>query len=398
MMIKPPHRDDSFGRALPAVLFVAAVFFLNFLSRVIFAPLMPVIQADLGFTYSGAGALFLALGVGNALGLLLSGFLSRAVGHGRAVGLSALLVGGCALITPLAEGYGALMACIFFLGVAVGFYLPSGVATVFSLVHSRDWGKAMAVHELAPNASYVVAPLLAEAVLLCFDWRMALYLLGASQVCLGLSFLRWGRGGRFPGMVPSPGVVLSIVRRTDFWMLVLFFSMGVGASMGPYSMLPLYLADSHGFSREGANQLLAVSRILACFGPFVAGWITDRWGPRPAISLYLSMTGLALIAMGLTTGSALVAVVIFEPVASVFMFAPGFTVLSRLFPPELRSVVVALMGPLNALIGLGVVPIFLGAMGDAGMFHYGFMIQGALLLAAMAMLPRLPVGPAGRDA
>jgi NNP family nitrate/nitrite transporter-like MFS transporter len=385
-----------FRAALPAVLFVTAIFFLNFLSRVVLAPVMPVIQADLGFAHTGAGVLFLALGAGNALGLLLSGFVSRAVTHRRAVGISALLVGGCALVLPMARTYPWLLVAVFALGVSVGFYLPSGIATVFSLIRKGDWGKAMAVHELAPNLAYVVAPVLVEAVLLRFDWRVALYLLGAAQICLGLWFIRRGRGGDFPGVVPGPAVTLRIVRRREFWMLVLFFSLGVGASVGPYSMLPLYLVDAHGFSREAANRLLAESRVLACLAPFVAGWITDRWGPRPAILLYLVLAGGGLLALGLASGPSLVAAALFQPTVSVLMFAPGFTVLSTVFAPQERSVAVALMGPLNALIGLGVVPTFLGAMGDAGHFHHGFMVQGCLLLAATALVPMLPSGTGGR--
>jgi NNP family nitrate/nitrite transporter-like MFS transporter len=386
-----------FRAALPAVLFVTAIFFLNFLSRVILAPIMPEIQADLGFAHTGAGVLFMALGAGNALGLLLSSFLSRAVNHRRTVGISALIVGACALVTPLAQDYAWLLAALFTLGVSVGFYLPSGIATIFSLIRKEDWGKSMAVHELAPNLAYVAAPLLAEAVLLCFDWRAALQLLGAAQLCLGLWFLRSGKGGEFPGTVPGPLVVMQIVRRPVFWVIVLFFCLGVCASVGPYSMLPLYLADAHGYSRETANTLLSESRVLACFAPFVAGWITDRWGARPAIFLFLLLTGSALIALGLASGVPLTVVVLLQPMCSVFMFAPGFTVLSTVFPPEHRTVAVALMGPINALVGIGIAPIFLGAMGDAGRFDHGFMILGCALLAAMPMLQLLPTGTAGRD-
>ncbi|MFH1912950.1 MAG: MFS transporter [Pseudomonadota bacterium] len=385
-----------FRAVLPAVLFVAAIFFLNFLSRVMLAPVMPLVQADLGFAHTGAGVVFMVHGAGNALGLLLCGFLSRAATHRRTVGISSLLVGVAALVVPLAGTYAWLLAAVFALGVCVGLYLPSGIATIFSLIRKEDWGKAMAVHELAPNLAYVAAPLLAEAVLLHYDWRAPFVLLGAVQIVLGLWFIRSGRGGNFPGVVPGPHLILTIVRRQDFWLLVLFFSLGVGASVGPYAMLPLYLADVHGFERETANRLLASSRVLACLAPFVAGWITDRWGPRPAILLCLLLSGVGLLALGFASDQALVAAALFQPTASVLMFAPGFTMLSTIFPPEQRSVAVALMGPPNALIGLGVVPTFLGAMGDAGYFHYGFAIQGCLLLASIALLRRLPAGTGGR--
>lgn len=386
-----------FKAALGAVAFVTAIFFCNFLSRIVLAPLMPEVQADLGFDHAGAGHLFLALALGNGAGLLLSGFVSRRMNHRRTVGISALLAGGVALLVPLAESYGTLFLALLALGVAVGLYLPSGIAAVTSLVRSEDWGKALATHELAPNAAYVVAPLLAEGVLLFFNWRVALYVMGAVQIVLGLWFLKSGRGGEYPGRVPGPRMVLTIIRRPIFWILVLFFSMSVGASVGPYSMLPLYLTDAHGYARREANELLAASRVAACFAPFLAGWITDRWGARPAILISLLVTGTSLIVLGLASGSLLMAMVVVQSVFSVFLFAPGFTLLSQVFSPAERSVVVALMGPFNAVVGIGLIPTFLGHMGQAGMFNIGFLIQGCLLLAAMTFLSFIPKGAGGRS-
>jgi len=385
---------ESFKSALLAVVFVTSIFFCNFLSRVVLAPLMPVIQADLGFTHAGAGHLFLALAMGNGTGLLLSWFISRTMYHRRTVGVSAVLVGVTALMAPLAGGYYSFMGALCVLGVAVGLYLPSGISTITSLVQKEDWGKTLAVHEMAPNVSYVVAPLLAEAVLLFFDWRAALYLLGVVQICLGLWFIRAGRGGDFPGVVPGPDMIWQIVKRPIFWLLVLLFSLAVGASIGPYSMMPLYLVDSHGYVREEANRLLAVSRIAACFVPFLAGWITDRWGARPAILLYLLLNGASLVVLGLASGPLLVGMVLLQPIFSVLLFAPGFTMLSMVFLPEHRSVAVALIGPLNAVIGVGLFPTFLGHMGDAGHFDTGFLVQGCLLLLAIFFLPILPKGTA----
>ncbi|SOB58370.1 Major facilitator superfamily MFS_1 [Pseudodesulfovibrio profundus] len=383
-----------FRSALPAVLFVTSIFFCNFLSRVMFAPLMPVIQDEMGFTHAGAGQLFLALGIGNGVGLLLSGFISREVDHRRTVAISSILVGICVLIVTQTTGYGSLMGAMLALGMAVGLYLPSGMATLTSLVRNKDWGKSIAVHELAPNVAYVAAPLLAESLLLIAGWKGAFYLLGGAQIVLGLLFLRRGRGGEFPGMVPGPLMVAQILRRPIFWLLMTFFAMAVGASIGPYSMLPLYLVDAHGFTREEANKLLAASRIMACFMPFLAGWITDKWGAKPAILLYLVTNGVSLILLGVAKGSLLVSLVVMQPVFSVLLFAPGFTVLASAFPPEHRSVAIALMGPLNATIGMGLVPTFLGYMGDAGMFGAGFMVQGAILLITILFLPILPKGRA----
>lgn len=378
--------------ALPAAVFVTAIFFCNFLSRVIFSPLMPLIQADLGFTHAGAGHLFLALAVGNGTGLFLSGFLSRLMNHRKTVGLSAILVGCAALIVPLGTSYVTLLATVFLLGVSVGIYLPSGIAVITSLIRKEDWGKTMALHEMAPNMAYVSAPLLAEAVLLFFEWRSTLYILGAVQIALGLWFLSKGRGGEFPGVAPGLGNTAKIIRKPVFWVIVLFMATAVGASIGPYSMIPLFLVDDHGFTREQANQLLAASRVAACAMPFLAGWMTDKWGARPAILFAVLTNGLALVGIGVASGEMLVGMVFLQPLCSVLLFAPGLTILSMAFGSQRRPVAIALMGPLNAIFGIGLFPTFLGHMGDAGQFDLGFLLQGCLLLATLLFLPVLPKG------
>jgi hypothetical protein len=58
-----------------------------------------------------------------------------------------------------------------------GFYLPSGISTLTATVRSKDWGKAIAIHELAPNVRFPTASLLSEALLLWFNWRNILALL-----------------------------------------------------------------------------------------------------------------------------------------------------------------------------------------------------------------------------
>ena len=85
-MINKTNLHEAFKTALPVVLFVDAIFFFNFISRMILASLMPVIELDLGFSHAGAGQLFLTLAFGTGAGLLLNCFISRTVNHRKTVG------------------------------------------------------------------------------------------------------------------------------------------------------------------------------------------------------------------------------------------------------------------------------------------------------------------------
>jgi MFS family permease len=71
----PQRFEAVYGR----VLFVTLLFFLTFISRFIFSPLMPTIGADVGLSPSQAGALFFLASLGVLGGSLLSGFMSARV-------------------------------------------------------------------------------------------------------------------------------------------------------------------------------------------------------------------------------------------------------------------------------------------------------------------------------
>ena len=74
------------------------------------------------------------------------------------------------------------MRCGFFaLGFACGLYMPSAIATITSLIDRQHWGKAIAVHELAPNLAFFSAPFIAELFLTWLTWRAAL---GAAALAL----------------------------------------------------------------------------------------------------------------------------------------------------------------------------------------------------------------------
>ena len=97
--------------------------------------------------------------------------------------------------------------------------------------------------------------------------------------------------------------------------------------------------------------------------------------------------GAALAALGLAPTGAMPVVLVVEAVCSVFFFPACVAALSRTFPGEMRSLTLSLAVPLGLAVGLGGVPVALGAFGDAGVFGLGFVLLGGLVLCGLA-LPR----------
>ncbi|MDY7036988.1 MAG: MFS transporter [Thermodesulfobacteriota bacterium] len=365
---------------LGSLLFLTAIFFFGFISRIILAPLMPTIEKDLGLSHGGAGSLFLLISSGYFISLIGSGLISSRLMHGRTIIMSAAAVGVTLLVTSFCAGLWGVRLGLFMLGLAAGLYLPSGMATLTAIVDSRHWGKAIAIHELAPNLAFVAAPLVSEALLPWFSWRGILALLGGASLLFAFAFARFGKGGDFPGEVPTFSAFKSLFYEPSFLIMVVLFSLAIGASLGVYAMLPLYLTTEQAMDRNLANTLIGLSRFSGLVMAFIAGWATDRLGARPTIWIVFLLTGLTTVLMGVLSSDWLVVIVFLQPTIAVCFFPAGFAALAAIGPASARNVAVSFTVPLAFVFGGGAIPTVIGIMGDAGAFSLGIILVGILIV------------------
>src|SRR4030066_763133 len=213
--VKAEGEPHSFLSQLGPLLFLVGVFFLNFNSRVVLSPLLPTVEKDLKIGHEEAGSFFFMISFGYCVGLLFSGFISSRLTHRKTILLSSIAVGGALMMVSVSHHLWVIRIGLIFLGMAAGFYLPSGIATVTELVRPEHWGKAIAIHELAPNLGFVIAPLLAEALLGLFSWRGGLSLTGIGSGIAGVFFIIFGKGGEVRGEAPNFKMLRTILIETS---------------------------------------------------------------------------------------------------------------------------------------------------------------------------------------
>jgi NNP family nitrate/nitrite transporter-like MFS transporter len=364
------------------LLFLTGIFFFNFLARIALAPLMPSIETDLKIGHDEAGSLFLLLSLGYCFMLLFSGFVSSRLNHRRTIILSSLAVGGSLLIVAASPHLWGIRIGLILTGMAAGLYLPSGIATVTELASPRDWGKAIAIHELAPNLGFVAAPFVAEVFLKWASWRGVLEFLAIVSFISGLLFLRFGKGGRSCGQAPNLRTLKIFLKDSSFWIIVAFFALGIGAQFGVYAMLPLFLVSERGMDGSWANTLLGLARMIALVMTLLSGWITDRLGPKHTLKGVFLGTGLATMMLGILQGHWVPLMVILQSMLCTCFFVPGFAALARVTSPGVKNVAVSLTTPVASFLGAGVLPAALGLMGKLGSFSIGFIFLGGLLLGS----------------
>lgn len=385
-MVDNIHEDTTLSFRLGAIIFIASIFYLNMLSRLGLAPLLPDIEQELSLVHAEAGGMFLFVSLGYSIGLFSSTFISARICHQRMISLSSFAVGGALLAFSLSESLLGLRAALTVLGVAGGLYLPSGVSTITSLVRKEDWGKALSIHQLAPNLAYISAPLMADLIMTWFPWRHVVAVYAIASIALGIMFSRNRDAGDFCSMTPSRELIYQMLRDRGIWVLILLFSLALGLNQGVFIMMPLYLTVERGMDPSWANRLLGLSRVAAFAAPLITGWVSDKYGLKRTLYFIVLSCSAAMFLMALAPGEWIGPSLFLQAVTSVCFFPLGFATLSRMTTLESRNVAVALTIPLAHFIGAGVVPTAIGLTGDMGSFNWGLCILGALTLLGLFLL------------
>jgi NNP family nitrate/nitrite transporter-like MFS transporter len=374
-----------FRAVVGTVIVVTLLFFYTFVSRFVFSPLFPAISKDLGLKPGQAGALFLLGALGMLVGASAAGAISARLNHRGTIlvsvfGMAVILVGA-----HFAASLWELRAVFIVLGMFAGIQLPSSVATITAIVKPDDWSSALSVQQMGPPLSLVAGPLIAAGMLVYFSWNTTLLWLAGLGAVLGLIFLLgFGGIGAFPGDPPSPRMIRPVAATRSFWVMIFLFALGMGAQVGVYTMLPLYLTQERGMTGAHANTVLGLANIAPLVVVFVSGWIFKKIGPRPTMTLFLSLTGVMTILVGLLSGTAMVVCIFLMAALAVGFFAPAFASLSRIVQPNLRSLAAGFCTPIAFLLGGGLLPAGLGYLGQAASFSLGIAITGGVILVGSA--------------
>jgi NNP family nitrate/nitrite transporter-like MFS transporter len=382
--LKPPGRG-AFRSALPQLALLALAFFFVFACRIVFAPLLPAIAADLGLGHARSASFFLFISLGYVPFTLLSGLVSSRIGHRGTILLSLLASGAALIAVSRAPSLGLIQAGLVLLGATSGLYLPSAIPALAELAAGGGEGRALAVHELAPNLGYILLPLSAAALLPRLPWRSFLVGLGLACLAAAAAYLALGRGGRSRGQPPSLANLRRVLTLPSYWFFTALFTLGVSAGIGVFSILPTYLVAERGFAPAAVNALVGLSRVSCLAAVFAAGWLADRLGARAVLAGTLLAAGAATAALGFGRGGLLTAAVFAQPVLSACFFPVGFAAVARITPRRIYNVTVSLILPVSYALGGGMTPALLGLLGDRGAFRLGLTLLGALVAGGGAL-------------
>ena len=376
----------AFRERLPAIFFLALIFLMNFSARFIWGPLLGEIENDLAINHATSGSLFLFITVGYFWGMLFSGYVSHRLNHCVTISLSCVVCGLFMCAASIIQQVFYLQVLLVLLGSFAGLHLPSAIASVIDNLPPKDFGKAFAIHELGPGIGFVVCPLVSQVMIDMGSWRLALRVIGLGMIAVGMHHGIRGRSVSGYGQAPTIKNIGILLAKPVFWVMLILFTLILGAAVGVYAMLPLYLQVERGMTSSYSNYLISISRFTAIAAPFITGWMCSRYGNRPVTAFLIASTGMATILMSVFPNEWVCIPLILQPLLAAGFFVPGYAILAAIVQPDYRNLVVALITPLAMVLGGGATPTIIGMFGDAGMFNAGFISLGLLVTASTLLL------------
>ena len=171
------------------LLILWSLWFLNFSTRTVMAPLMPIIEKELAISHALAGSLFFSLAVGHTISVFMSGLLSLRIGYKRSICYSFLMMIIALFGIRYAGTYGFFALSVFFLGLGSGIYMPGAIPLITAIFSPGTWGKAISFHETAAALSLLAMPLLTVFLLGFLQWRSIFIVLALA--CLTMNIVFW---------------------------------------------------------------------------------------------------------------------------------------------------------------------------------------------------------------
>ncbi|HZS06933.1 MAG TPA: MFS transporter [Blastocatellia bacterium] len=365
---------------------------------------LTTLKDEFGFSGAQAGLVNSATLFAAATGGIGFGMLADQLGRKRALSLTLLIysfgsaatatVGLISFASPLAQ----LIFWRAFLGIGMGGEWACGAALVVETWPAQLRGRAIAIMQSGWAIGYIIAALLAAAILPTLGWR-ALFLVGVLPALLIVwirshvpETLELAPGGKraSPLEIFSPRFRSFTLRAGAVAVCVLIAYWGVFTWLPGFLALPVEQGGA-GLSIVKSSGWLIPVQIGAFFGYLSFGVIADKLGRKPAFVLYLLITAVVTPIYGYAARNTTLLMGL-GPVLGFFgtgYFSLFGTMVSELFPQRIRATALGVIYNIGRAASAAA-PWLVGTLADRYGIGSALGVTSLFMLAGAAVMMTMP--------
>jgi FSR family fosmidomycin resistance protein-like MFS transporter len=265
----------------------------------VIAVILPLITTALGLSLAQAGALVSARTLMAGVASFPSGLLAD-LAHRRNVllGICIGMIGLGCLGLSAATTFPMLLLFMALAGFGGGWFHPQSLA-ILSAKYREQRAFALGVHDSSANLGEVVGPLTLGFLLAFFDWRTTLQIWAIPGVVIGVLYAVFGAEGVTAARPRDyrRAVWEDVLKNRTVFALVAVSTLRAMGQTALAAFLPLYLSLHLNLSAGAAGAYMSVLFLFAGIAPALVGWISDRFGHKPLIILFSTLSVVVISAI-----------------------------------------------------------------------------------------------------
>jgi len=358
------------------------------LPRMIFPPILPLIEKTYGIPHAQAGLLMSAYMLPYASMQIPTGFLIERFGKKRFMAASALGSAILAFFMYFVSKFEYLLLLRFIQGLLSGMWYSSSTTLVTSVAEEKNRGKIVGLSMMGGPISTIAINLIV-GLLPFSDWRNYLLLSALpGLICGFLIILRFKEENKkdteYNPMTKD--LYIKAIKIPIIFLALLFSFTSSLAGWGLQTFVPTYLVSAREVTVSEASLTLFFASASSVFAGLTGGFLTDRFNVwLPAIASAIAMCSVSFLIPISPLGVSMIVVFIIWGLMGGMGGQVFVVLISQIVPLRIRGAVLGsynFMGFVSATIG----PVIFGYVADAWGFTLFFQLALALQACGLVLV------------
>ncbi|MGH7244022.1 MAG: MFS transporter [Phycisphaerales bacterium] len=388
--------------ARKALIAGGAGWMLDGMDVMLYALALTTVKADFNLTGTQSGLIASVTLLASAFGGMAFGVVADRIGRVRALSISILIYSVCTALCATSRSLEALIFWRLLVGIGMGGEWAAGSVLIAETWDPKQRGRAIGVMQSGWALGYILAAVLAAAIIPTWGWR-PLFVVGAAPALVVLWIRRsvpepqvWlESSGKRLGFGETVSVLAQPPYRSRVFTACLLTTSLMCAFWGLFTWIPGFLAmppekGGAGIEFVQSTAWIVSIQIGAFLGYFSFGFLAERFGRRTIFVVFTVGAAVFTPIFGLSSGNKWL---LFAVGPIIGYFGHGFfsvfgALLAELFPARVRATAQGLcynfgrgvsaiaptaIGALSENFGLGIALAFLGLLFLAGAIIFFFL-------------------------
>jgi MFS family permease len=383
----------SIGYEFWVVMLLGLAYGFAFYDRQMMSFLSPFVIPEFHLNNTEVGALGSALSLTWAIGAYVFGRWSDKKGVRKPFLLAAMLIfSACSVLSGLAAGFWSLLASRMLMGLVEGPFLPICLAIVAATAPAKRRGlnSGMVQNLFGSVLGMTVAPLVSIRIASALGWRVSFFTGAIPGLVLALLVWLTIREPAKPAVAAGVAQkedsvsLFDMLRQRNIALCCLIGCLAVGALLVVTIFLPVYLTQVRHYKPEAMSYTVAWLGFTAPIGGVLVPGLSDRFGRRPLMVIFLALMALTPLTALLFHGPELMLLVL---LFTGWLGVGALPLFMAVVPAETlnfrnTAAAMGLVVGAGEIFGGVIAPPVAGRLADAFGLDWPFIMAAVMALAA----------------